>query len=81
MDLCLKLVALFSERGETVFDPFCGSGAIGEACVRLGRNYIGLDSDPVWVQKARGRLSGPLEPVTDEHALGLCKMWGKDAAV
>ena len=36
IDLCLKLVALFSDRGETVFDPFCGSGAIGEACLALG---------------------------------------------
>jgi len=43
LDLCLKLVALFSNRGETVFDPFCGSGRIGEACVLLGRNYVGFD--------------------------------------
>jgi DNA modification methylase len=81
MDLCLKLVALFSERGETVFDPFCGSGAIGEACVRLGRNYIGLDSDRGWVEKAKARVAGPLEPVTDAQAIGLCRMWGKGAAV
>lgn len=41
--LALKLVALFTNRGETVFDPFCGSGRIGEACVLLGRNYVGFD--------------------------------------
>lgn len=76
IDLCLKLVALFSERGETVFDPFCGSAAIGEACVRLGRDYLGLDADPEWVAKARARLSGSLEPVTDEAALALCSMKG-----
>lgn len=43
LDLCLKLVALFSNRGETVFDPFCGSGRIGEACKLLDRNYVGWD--------------------------------------
>ncbi len=79
IDLCLKLVALASERGETVFDPFCGSGAIGEACVRLGRGYIGLERDPVWVERARARLAGPLAPVTDEEALALCAMWSRGA--
>jgi modification methylase len=77
IDLALKLVALASDRGETVFDPFCGSAAIGEACVRLGRGYIGLDQDAAWVAKARARLAGPLAPMTDEEALGLCAMWGR----
>jgi DNA modification methylase len=77
LELCLKLVSLFSERGETVFDPFCGSGAIGEACVRLGRNYVGLDSDPQWVDRASARLSTDLESVSDEYALGLCRAWGR----
>jgi site-specific DNA-methyltransferase (adenine-specific) len=77
IDLALKLVALASERGETVFDPFCGSAAIGEACVRLGRGYLGLDFDAGWVAKARARLEGPLAPVTDAEALSLCAMWGR----
>jgi hypothetical protein len=46
LELCLKLVALFTNRGETVFDPFCGSGRIGEACLLLGRNYVGFDLPP-----------------------------------
>lgn len=78
IDLALKLVALFSERGETVFDPFCGSAAIGEACVRLGRNYVGLDNDLHWVARARSRLAKPLESMTDEAALALCSMRGAD---
>ena len=82
IDLCLKLVSLFSERGETIFDPFCGSGAIGEAAIRLGRNYVGLDQDPAWVEKARVRLQDlEFGSMPDETALGLCKLWGKDADV
>jgi DNA methylase len=80
IDLLLKLVSLFSDRGETVFDPFCGSGAIGEACVRLGRNYVGWDSSMEWVDKTVARLSAALDPVTDEHALGLCRAFGQDKA-
>ena len=82
LDLCLKLVALFSNRGETVFDPFCGSGAIGEACIRLGRNYIGLDNSPEWVEKAKARLdlveATPAARQIDERALALCSMRGDD---
>ena len=80
LDLALKLVALCSERGETIFDPFCGSAAIGEACVRLGRGYIGLDFDPIWVARARERLASPLAPMADEQALSLCAMWGRGKA-
>jgi site-specific DNA-methyltransferase (adenine-specific) len=80
LDLCLKLVALFSNRGETVFDPFCGSGAIGEACVRLGRNYVGWDSDRAWCDRARARLTvaAGYPEIADEQALGLCSMKGTD---
>ena len=77
IDICLKMVSLFSDRGETVFDPFCGSGAIGEAAIRLGRNYVGWDQDPEWAYKANMRLASDLDTVTDEHALSLCRM--KDA--
>ena len=80
IDLALKLVALFSDRGETVFDPFCGSGTIGEACVRLGRGYVGLDWSSEWVGKARARLAGPLASITDAEALQLCAMWGRKVA-
>lgn len=58
LKLCLDLVAKFSEPGETIFDPFCGSGRIGEAALLLGRDYVGLDNDPIWVSHARERLSG-----------------------
>jgi site-specific DNA-methyltransferase (adenine-specific) len=77
IDLALKLVALFSERGETVFDPFCGSGTIGEACVALGRHYIGLDNDREWVARATDRMTR-VELRTDEEALKLCSMRGDD---
>jgi len=74
INLALKLVALFSERGETVFDPFCGSGAIGQACMQLGRHYVGIDNDPAWVAKSKDRLARDYEQISDETALALCRM-------
>lgn len=73
LDLCLKLVALFSDRGETIFDPFVGSGRIGEAAALLGRHYVGLEKDPAWAQTARDRIGSlAFGSVTDEAALALC---------
>jgi site-specific DNA-methyltransferase (adenine-specific) len=70
--LCLKLIALFTNRGDTILDPFCGSGRIGEACAMLGRNYLGLDSDPEWVQRARRRCVEAPSGLSDADALSLC---------
>lgn len=75
LDLALILVASFSDRGETIFDPFCGSAAIGEAALLLGRKYVGLDKDRAWVARARKRLSKiPFGTADDQYALGLCRM-------
>lgn len=42
--LLLELLDLFTDPGDLVLDPFCGSGSLGVACVRLGRRYIGIDN-------------------------------------
>jgi len=77
LKLCLELVAKFSERGELVLDPFAGSGRIGEACMLLGRRYVGLERDPAWIEAARSRLdvaeSGlGFGSISDEACLRLC---------
>lgn len=58
LDQALDIVSFFSEVGETVFDPFAGSGTIGVACRLLGRNYVGFENDPEWAVKAQKRLLG-----------------------
>jgi site-specific DNA-methyltransferase (adenine-specific) len=74
LKLCLELVAKFTNPGETIFDPFAGSGRIGEACVLLGRNYLGLDNSEEWVAKASERLkTAEKQPrLKDEDCLRLC---------
>lgn len=79
LKLCLELVAKFTNEGETVLDPFCGSGRIGEACMLLGRKYIGLDSSAEWVEAARARLKETGWDVRrQEDCLRLCA--GRKAA-
>lgn len=40
----------------TVLDPFSGAASTGVACVRLGRNYIGLELNPEYIEMSERRL-------------------------
>jgi len=51
-------VTLFSNPGDTIMDPFSGSGTTGVAAVRQGREYIGIDSQESFVITSRTRLKG-----------------------
>lgn len=53
MAWCLSLI---SSPGETVFDPFMGSGTTGVACVQTGRRFIGCEIDPGYFKIAQRRI-------------------------
>ena len=46
LELATRLVRMFSFVGDTVLDPFCGSGTTMIAAFRTGRNSIGVEIDP-----------------------------------
>jgi len=54
--LMLELVELFTDPGDIVLDPFCGSGTTGVACLRLGRRFIGVEMDSKYAALALDRL-------------------------
>lgn len=56
LPLMLELVSLFTDPGELIVDPFCGSGTTGVACMRLGRRFIGIEKDAEYADLARRRL-------------------------
>lgn len=56
-----KLVSLFTDRGETILDPFAGSGTTGVAAIRNGRRFIGWERDPKYHAIAERRLRGTHE--------------------
>ncbi len=43
--------------GETVLDPYCGSGTFLASAAELGRNYVGFDIDPAAAATATQRLA------------------------
>jgi site-specific DNA-methyltransferase (adenine-specific) len=50
------LVDLASRQGETVLDPFMGSGTTGVAALQLGRKFIGIELDPAYFDIACRRI-------------------------
>ena len=44
--LVRAFVSDFTNYGESVADPFMGSGTTGVACVDLGRSFVGVEKDP-----------------------------------
>jgi DNA modification methylase len=46
--------------GGTVLDPFCGSGTTGVVALRHGRQFIGLEVNPEYVQLAHKRITDSL---------------------
>lgn len=50
------LVRWWTEEGDTVLDPFMGSGTTGLACLKAGRNFIGVEIDPGYFAIACERL-------------------------
>ena len=56
-----RIIAASSHEGDTVLDPFCGSGTTLVACNRLNRNGIGIDVNPDAVRLAEERQQGQTE--------------------
>jgi site-specific DNA-methyltransferase (adenine-specific) len=50
------LIKQSSAPGETIADPFMGSGSVGVAALTLGRRFLGNDLNPEAVQFAQQRL-------------------------
>lgn len=58
VELPLRLIQLYTFRGDVVLDPFCGSGSTCVAAKRSGRLYVGYDIDETYVERARQRVGG-----------------------
>ncbi len=54
-----SLIEAFTAPGETVLDPFCGSGTISLECVLRGRNALASDINPYAVLLTRAKLQPP----------------------
>lgn len=63
------LVSLVTLEGETVIDPFAGSGTTCLAAKNLNRHYVGIEINPDFVKVAQNRVN----PVSNELLLELSR--------
>ena len=54
--LCEYLVRTYTDPGMTVLDCCMGSGTTGVACVRSGRNFIGIEREEHYFADAKARI-------------------------
>jgi DNA modification methylase len=56
LELALRLIRMYSFVGDTVLDPFVGTGTTSLAASQCGRNSIGYEIDANYLDLARKRL-------------------------
>jgi site-specific DNA-methyltransferase (adenine-specific) len=56
LELATRLVRMFSFHGDTVLDPFCGSGTTMLAAMKWHRNSIGIEIDRDYCRLAAKRM-------------------------
>jgi modification methylase len=57
-EIASRLIRMFSFAGDTVLDPFAGTGTTTVAAIRTGRNSVSVEVDPEYLELARRRAEG-----------------------
>ncbi len=75
LKLMAYLITLGSRKGDLVLDPFNGSGTTGVAAKELGRDYLGVEIMPPYIEISKARI-GECEVETDED--WIFQLWMKE---
>jgi DNA modification methylase len=67
-DLIEPCILAGSREGDTVLDPFNGSGTTGAVSIKHHRNYVGIELNPAYVELTNKRFAS-VQPVLFSQAL------------
>lgn len=76
--LMSEILKDFTNEGQSILDPFMGSGTTGVACAKMGRKFTGIEMNPDYFQIACERIrkayeqpdffvEGPSKPIKQEQ--------------
>jgi DNA modification methylase len=68
-ELAERLIRMFSFVGDTVLDPFLGTGTTSAAAAKWGRNSIGVEIDPQYFKQAEKRIRESTASLFSETAV------------
>lgn len=57
VELPSRIIRLLTKEGDTILDPFMGSGTTAIAAIRTKRHFIGIDKMPEYCELARKRIA------------------------
>jgi DNA modification methylase len=63
LDVMRWVIANYTNPGDTVLDPYMGSGTTGVACIMEGRRFIGIDTEAKHVKVADWRIANAQPPL------------------
>lgn len=67
--LLYRILLASTKPGDLILDPFLGSGTTGAVAKKLGRNFIGIESNPEYINIAKKRLAN-IEP-SPEYSISM----------
>ncbi len=65
-----RIIKLVTDRGDTILDPFCGSGTALVAAQLLARNAIGIDVSAEAIEITNTRLANPVRSKSNVLKVG-----------
>jgi len=81
VELAYRLVRMFSFTGDTVLDPFCGTGSSMIAAIRTNRNSIGVEIDPEYCRTIAKYLKAETQDFFSSASLQFEKLVSKKDAL
>ena len=69
VELLERIIKISTNKGDTVLDPFCGSGTTLVTAKLLGRKFIGIDINSAAIELSKKRLENPIK--SESHLLKL----------
>jgi site-specific DNA-methyltransferase (adenine-specific) len=72
--LLARIIAVSSNPGDTVLDPFSGSGTTASAAAQLGRNYAAIEISDDYVENAKNRLAELNKDSSGSLLINPCEM-------
>lgn len=78
VEIAERLIRMFSYWGDTVLDPFCGSGTVLAAALKCHRSAIGIEVDPEVCRIALNRVHEASNPLFNRIRLECRTLSGFD---
>ncbi|MEW5747201.1 MAG: site-specific DNA-methyltransferase [Candidatus Thermoplasmatota archaeon] len=73
LEIPLRLIRMFSFAGDTVLDPFTGTGTTNLAAMKTGRNSVGFEIDSDYLRLAEKRIRNEIGTLQMNRRLSITK--------